>query len=234
PHKIALNKKSGLLSFGGRLVLMNSVLSSLPMFMFSFFEAPKGVLKKLDYYRSRFFCQCDKHKKKYRLAKGNILSTPKDIGGLGILNLKMQNKCLLDKWLFKLLTEDGLWQDLRKKYLHSKAITQVSKQPVDSQFWVGLMHVKEQVLSFGSFKLQNGKQIRFWEDRWVGDKPLMLTYPMLYRVAFLSVAPRSSVAPSFVGRIVVRLVSIRRRSGCYSTRLPNLRASSAGHPETLP
>jgi len=33
--------KGKLLSAGGRLVLINSVLSSLPMFMLSFFEAPK-------------------------------------------------------------------------------------------------------------------------------------------------------------------------------------------------
>jgi hypothetical protein len=31
-----------MLSIGGRLVLINSVLSSLPMFMFSFFKLPKG------------------------------------------------------------------------------------------------------------------------------------------------------------------------------------------------
>jgi hypothetical protein len=46
--------KSKMLSVGGRLVLLNSVLSSLPMFMLSFFELPKGVLKKLDYFRLRF------------------------------------------------------------------------------------------------------------------------------------------------------------------------------------
>jgi hypothetical protein len=43
------------LSYGGRLILLNSVLSSLPMFMMSFFEIPKGVLEKLDQYKSRFF-----------------------------------------------------------------------------------------------------------------------------------------------------------------------------------
>ena len=47
--------KGKMLSSGGRLVLINSILSSLPMFMLSFFRIPKGVLKKLDYYRSRFF-----------------------------------------------------------------------------------------------------------------------------------------------------------------------------------
>lgn len=35
-------------------VQLTYVLSSLPMFMFSFFEALKGVIKKLDYYQSRF------------------------------------------------------------------------------------------------------------------------------------------------------------------------------------
>jgi hypothetical protein len=47
--------KGKYLSVGGQLVLINSVLSSLPMFMFSFFEVPKGVLEKIDYFRSRFF-----------------------------------------------------------------------------------------------------------------------------------------------------------------------------------
>jgi hypothetical protein len=47
--------KGKYLSVGGRLVLINSVLTSLPMFMLSFFEIPKGVLEKIDYFRSRFF-----------------------------------------------------------------------------------------------------------------------------------------------------------------------------------
>ena len=72
-----------------------------------FFEIPKGVLKKLDYYRSRFFWQCDKDKKKYRLAKWDILCHPKDQGGLGIIDLQVQNKCLLSKWIIKLLIEEG-------------------------------------------------------------------------------------------------------------------------------
>jgi hypothetical protein len=44
-----------MLSYGDRLVLINSVLTSLPMFMLSFLEIPKGVRKRLDFFRSRFF-----------------------------------------------------------------------------------------------------------------------------------------------------------------------------------
>jgi hypothetical protein len=47
--------KGKLLSLGGRLILINSVLSNMVLHMISFFLLPKGVLHKLDYYRSRFF-----------------------------------------------------------------------------------------------------------------------------------------------------------------------------------
>ena len=47
--------KGKLMSYGGRLVLINSVLTSLPMFLLYFFEIPVGVRKRLDFYRSRFF-----------------------------------------------------------------------------------------------------------------------------------------------------------------------------------
>ena len=97
---------------GGRLVLINSVLTSLAMFMLSFFQVPKEVLQKLDYYRSHFFWPCDEHKKKYHLAKWSVLCTPKNLGGLGILNLELQNTCLSSMWLFRLINEDGVWQNL--------------------------------------------------------------------------------------------------------------------------
>ena len=47
--------KGKLLSYGDRLILVNSVLTSLPMFMLSFLQVPVGVRKRLDFYRSHFF-----------------------------------------------------------------------------------------------------------------------------------------------------------------------------------
>ena len=116
--------KGKMLSYGGRLTLINSVLSNLSVYMFCFFEIPKKVLKKLNFYRSRFFWEGDGHKRKYRLSKWDILCRPKEQGGLGIMDLNVQNKCLLSKWLFKLINEDGIWQQiLRNKYLGSKTLT---------------------------------------------------------------------------------------------------------------
>jgi hypothetical protein len=65
---------------------------------------------------------------------------PKDQGGLGILDLQLQNKCLLAKWLVNLLNIDGLWQKLlTNKYLNSKSLSQVKAKPYDSHcFWAQL------------------------------------------------------------------------------------------------
>jgi hypothetical protein len=165
-------------------VLINSVLSSLPMFMLSFFEVPKGVLEKIDYFRSRFFWQHDSQKKKYRLTKWSIMCQPKDQGGLGIQNLEIQNVCLLSKWLFKLINEDGPWQTiLWNKYLSNQTIGKVERKPGDSHFWTRLMKVKDNFLRFGSFQLNNGSQIRFWEDKWIGHHAFKDQYPSLYNIA---------------------------------------------------
>ena len=72
--------KGKLMSYGGRLVLINSVLTSMRMFLLSFFEIPKGVRKRPDFFRSRFFWQSDEAKRKYRLARWDILCRPKDQG----------------------------------------------------------------------------------------------------------------------------------------------------------
>jgi hypothetical protein len=117
--------------------------------------------------RSRFFWQGSSQKHRYRLAKWDILCRPKDEGGLDILDLQLHNKCLLAKWLVNLLNTNGIWQSLlRNKYLRSKSLSQVTAKPNDSHFWRGLMHIKDEVLSKGTFEVKDGTNTRFWEDTW--------------------------------------------------------------------
>ena len=172
------------MSYGGRLILINKVLTSMPMFLLSFFEVPIGVRKRLDFYRSRFYWQSDDLKRKYRFARWDIICRPKDQGGLGIENLEVKNRCLLSKWLYKLSVEtDATWaQILRNKYLHSKTLSQVTVRPTDSPFWKGLMRVKSIFFNWIKFVGRNGTTTRFWEDTWLGKTPLALQYPSLYNI----------------------------------------------------
>jgi hypothetical protein len=103
-----------------------------------------------------FFWQSDSQKKKYRLTKWNIVCQPKDQGWLGIHNLEIQNQCILSKWLFKLINEEGLWQTiLQKKYLSRYTIGKVERKSGDSHFWSRLMKAKEAFPRHKSFILEN-------------------------------------------------------------------------------
>jgi hypothetical protein len=52
------------------------------------------------------------------------------------------------------------------------------------------MSIKEYFLSMGNFILQDGRQIRFWEDSWLGTTPLKIQYPNLYNIACRGKIPR--------------------------------------------
>ncbi|WVZ99656.1 hypothetical protein U9M48_044919 [Paspalum notatum var. saurae] len=137
------------------------------MFMMSFFEIPKG----------------DHRINISTIVKWDILYRPKDQGGLGILNLQVQNKCLLAKWLVNLLNTMACGNNsLTNKYLHSTSLTQVKARPYDSHFWRGLMKIKDEVFSLGSFVVKNGSKTRFWEDTWIGDIPFKVKYPLIYNI----------------------------------------------------
>jgi hypothetical protein len=79
-----------------------------------------------------------------------------------------------------LINEDGLWQQiLKKKYFRSNTIAQVQRRQRDSHFWSGLLKVKDTFLNLGGFQLNNGHNIRLWEDKWMGNFTLKQLYPSL-------------------------------------------------------
>ena len=96
-----------------------------------------------------------------------------------------------------MLNSEGTWQSLlRSKYLSSKSLTQVKAKPYDSHFWRGLMKIKDQVLTCGSFQVNDGTQTRFWEDTWVGQRPFKVEYPGIYNISHYPHALVASVMRS--------------------------------------
>jgi mannosylglycoprotein endo-beta-mannosidase len=58
------------LSYGGKLILLNDCLSSIPTYAMSMYMLLKTVVKKMDATRKRFFWQGNIVKKKYHLVNG--------------------------------------------------------------------------------------------------------------------------------------------------------------------
>lgn len=53
----------------------------------------------MDILRKSLLWQGGLHTKKYHLIDWEIVCSPKDQGGLGVLDLIYMNKCLLAKWI---------------------------------------------------------------------------------------------------------------------------------------
>jgi len=131
-----------------------------------------------------------------------------------------------------LMNEEGTWQKLlKRKYLENKTLSQVTKQPADSQFWYGLMNVKDYFWARGKFEVKNGEKVRFWEDCWTGQKPLMQQYPELYNInrkknqtvasAFSSLPLNISFRRALVGEKLemwIKLVSEIMQVGLENTK----------------
>jgi hypothetical protein len=67
------------------------------------------------------FCQGGGRDFKYHMARWGSIITPKEFGGLGIINTRRMNDCLLAKWIWKIVNrEDSMWCDLLyRKYMRN-------------------------------------------------------------------------------------------------------------------
>ena len=172
------------LTSGGRQILTNSCLSSIPLYCMGFYWLVDGAHKKMDGIRASFLWQGADGKFKYHMAKWEMISRPKDQGGLGIINTRIMNDCLLVKWIWKILQEpDELWFKLIKaKYLDGCNFFSAPRKG-SSQFWQGLHKVKNLFKWGAIFKVRNGLNCRFWQDCWLLDVPLKVAYEDLFILA---------------------------------------------------
>lgn len=82
---------------GGRLILMNSSLTSIVYYYMAMFLLPKMVIYKLDKHRKKLFWREFEANKRYHLVKWDRICRSKKKGGLGVKNLHKQNVSLLVK-----------------------------------------------------------------------------------------------------------------------------------------
>lgn len=156
-----------------RLTLAETCLSNIPSHMLSFFRFPKGVGKRLDFFRARLVWQEKDVVRKYHLVNWADVCRPRDQGGLGVANLEIKNISLLCKRLWRLENENEDWQEmLRAKYLCKKILSQCEASPGNSYFWNGLMGVKDIIFACCQRVVGDGCKTRFWEDAWLSNKPL--------------------------------------------------------------
>jgi hypothetical protein len=176
--------KGRFLSLGGRLTLLNSSLSNVPLYMLSIYPTPKSVIRKLDLLRKRLLWQGGSQTKKMHLVNWNTVCSSKSLGGLGVLNLGSMNDALLTKWLWNLENSSGLWQRIiTEKYIKGKPLISFKQRQTDSQFWKKLLSLREIFFKYCKMAVGNGCRTSFWKKFWIGDGPLAMMFPILFDLA---------------------------------------------------
>ncbi|CAL9004181.1 unnamed protein product, partial [Prunus brigantina] len=175
--------KRACLSKGGRLTLIQAVLSNIPSYYMSLFKMPIRVVAKVEQLMRNFLWEGLEEGKKCHLVRWEWVSKSKEEGGLGIGSLRERNEALRAKWLWRFpLETNSLWHRIIK-----------SKYGIDSNGWDTNQMVKvscrnpwreiskgyNYFLQCCRFSVGNGEKIRFWEDLWLKEGILKDLFPRL-------------------------------------------------------
>ncbi|XP_026460828.1 uncharacterized protein LOC113361980 [Papaver somniferum] len=133
--------KGKLLSFQDRVILVKSVLSSIPIYTMEVYKWPSSVIKICEKIIINFHWSGDSDKRKYKVISWQRVCTPYQKGGLGIKRLEVINKVLLMKMMWKGLK--WAW-DYLKEYIRW-SIGDGTKLSVWFDTWFGESPLVDQI-----------------------------------------------------------------------------------------
>ncbi|GJT91055.1 RNA-directed DNA polymerase, eukaryota, reverse transcriptase zinc-binding domain protein [Tanacetum coccineum] len=181
--------KARLLSVGGRLTLIKSVLGNLPTYYMSIYSMPAAVCNKLESMRNKFFIGCDHDEKKMTWVKWKRCLASKSQGGLGIGSIYGLNIGLLFKWIWRFFTHPcDLWaRVIQNIYGLYGGINASPARRSRFSTWRSILSsiskLKQKgldLLSLCSRKIGNRASTYFGNDTWCGDLPFKIQYPRVY------------------------------------------------------
>ena len=185
-RNLAMWKKQ-YLSKGGRLTLIKSTLSNLPIYFMSLFEIPRKVRLRLEKIQREFLWGDMEERRKIHLVRWAAICKDKRYGGLGLRHMKDFNKALLGKWLWRFPLERGsFWRKVIVGKFGEKEggwTTREVRESYGIGLWKGIRKGWEEFSLRTRIHIGNGRSTRFWWDIWVGDSKLKDMFPQLFRMA---------------------------------------------------
>ncbi|CAL5412431.1 unnamed protein product [Camellia sinensis] len=173
--------KRRLLSFAGRLTLIKSIMSNLPIYYLSLFKIPMGVAKASEKIQANFLWGGSDLRRKVHIVRWDTVTKSKHLGGLGIRSIIVMNKCLLLKWWWKFRSEIyTLWKDvLCSKYnmRGGRWVPCMERNNRNLKIWSDIIGaiistpmLHNLYLANSVIELGNGRRALFWLDKWAGEQ----------------------------------------------------------------
>jgi hypothetical protein len=90
-----------LLSYAGRLTLLRACLASIPIYLLSIIKFPRWAIEMINSHMGHFLWNNTEEKHRYHLANWPLVAQKREVGGLGIPDLRNLNLALLSAWIFR-------------------------------------------------------------------------------------------------------------------------------------
>ena len=175
------------ISKGGRLTLIRSTLSSLPIYFLSLFRMPKIVCSRLEKIQRDFLWGGGNLEHKPHLVNWKTVCQEKSRGGLGVRGLSLMNQALLCKWSWRFANErDSFWRlVISTKFGEEEGGW--NTRNVRGAFGTGLWKdIRKEWLTFSQntiSSLGNGRRLGFWKDPWGDETVLRYAFPTMFNLA---------------------------------------------------
>jgi hypothetical protein len=174
---------SSLLSYSGRLEMINSILTPTVTYAMCSIKLPIWVIENIDRIRKQCLWRGnDATKKGGNLAAWSMVQKPKRKGGLGVLNLRLKNDALLLKQLHKFYSnKETPWVQLIWHKYNVNRVPHASSE-VGSLWWKDLLRLQLIYRGIDRCSIGDGSSVTFWDDLWAPEV-LSVKFPRLFTFA---------------------------------------------------
>ncbi|WRX16202.1 Reverse transcriptase domain - like 10 [Theobroma cacao] len=165
------------LSPGGRITLLRSVLSSMPIYLLQVIKPPVTVIERIERIFNSFIWGGSLDSKKMHWTAWGKIALPCSEGGLGIRNLTDVFEAFSAKLLWKFQTCNNLWtRYMKARYCTGQLPHKVTAKPHDSPTWKRMLIERDITGQQIRWRLGKG-DLFFWHDIWFGDDSLVTLFP---------------------------------------------------------
>ncbi|KAL6582739.1 hypothetical protein OROMI_004817 [Orobanche minor] len=166
-----------MLSTGGRLELINSVLNSIALYNLQVIKPADNVITYIERLFNKFLWGTNENKRKMHWASWNRLCFPKDEGGLGYRDLNDIIRAAHIKLWWRFRTSSNIWSNfMYQKYCSRLHPMLIKLNPKSSHIWKNMCDIRHIANKNIFWSSSNGKG-SFWHDIWCEFGPLADYYP---------------------------------------------------------
>lgn len=174
--------KANSLSLAGRVVLIKSVMASIPVYSMQCQWLPTHVCSEIDKINRNFLWGSSDESRKPHLLNWNIVTLPKEYGGLDIRTARENNLAMMSKLGWSLLKRDqASWcKAIASKYLKKSSLWDVKTRSQSSSTWKGILKTRSLIQNGITWNIGDGEHTKFWFDPWVHGHSVAQLAPDLH------------------------------------------------------